>query len=253
MKKIILGILIIITSSCKENKSIQSDNSYEKKISDFNIQYEKTYEYEYNFGEVDENTKFLKEYDKKLSFKYDSIGNLIETTNHDILGIKSTTINNYIKNNNSERLFYSKDKKLTGKAAYKYDKNNNLTELISYDENGKIDYKIFTKYNNKNEITESKTYDENGEIDEYSKYLNPEKNITEIQYFNKKDELTVKYLIIKNSENLVTKTIYFSDNKESSTIYKYDKNNFLTETIEYENNQEQKTLTKTERLKFPEK
>ena len=276
MKKIILGIFVIL-SACTNKKQTENNESYEKKISDFNIQFERTFQYEYNFGEVDETTKFLieenvfnkkgklinqetfhkseylKKYDLKKTFVYDSTGNHIKTININNEGVKSLIINKYIKNNNTERLFFSNENKLTGKAVYKYDKNNNLIELISYEKDGKINYKEFYKYNSKNEIIETKTYNEDGEIDEYSIYLKPEQNKTEIQSLDKNRELKSKYTSITNSKNLVTETIYFNDNKETRTVYKYDENDFLIESLEYDNNKEPKLLTKTERIKFTEK
>ena len=42
MKKIILGIFVIL-SACTNKKQTENNESYEKKISDFNIQFENTH------------------------------------------------------------------------------------------------------------------------------------------------------------------------------------------------------------------
>ena len=278
MKRIYyFSLLFLIFASCKQTKQSDINEDAKAKFIALNVQYAKTYEYEFRFGEVDttsgflielvefnkngnpirrekyHRSKYLKEYDEINIYSYDSENKLSETIRQNDSGvIKSIVREKYDNNQNTERVFYNNDGVLTGKASYKYDKDGNCIELISYDESGKIKYKTSSKYGANNKLIEQKQFDNKGKIESSFKVLENKDGSAETHYYDENNELKYKSIYIFGENKLVKSLewIDIKDDNSSKTEYKYDENNLLIEETEYENNGEPKSIEKTVYIKF---
>lgn len=272
-----LGLLFLTFASCKQTNQSDFNEEAKAKFIALNIQYAKTYEYEYRFGEVDTVSKFLvklvefnkvgvpirkeeyhrseysKEYDKLSIYSYDLENKLIETIIQNSNGlIKNIIREKYDNNQNTERVFYNNDGVLTDKVSYKHDKHGNCIELISYDEEGKISYKTISKYSANNKLIEQKQFDNKGKQESIFKVIENKDGRNEIHHYDQNNELKYKNIYILG-ENKLIKSIEWIDVKEGSSSkdeYKYDENNLLIENIMYENNGEPKSIERTEYIKF---
>lgn len=280
MKKIIyFCLLMLFFSSCNQdgkstNEEIQSNMD---KFIALNIQYAKTYEYEYKFGEIDSmsafltgliefdkkgnpikaerynKSEYLQEYDETTYYIFDSENKCIETVIKDNLGeTKEIIRDRYENGQNVERLFYNKDGVLTGKVMYKYDKNGNRTELISYDEDGKINYKTKSIYDSNNKIKEQKEYDNKGKLKSSFKVSEKGNGESETNYFDENNALQYKsiYTFYENKFVKTHEWIDIEDDSSNKTEYKYNEDGLVIEKVNYENHGEPKTIEKIEYIKF---
>lgn len=271
MKNLILSFLILIgfvsiaTGQETDLKKIRG-----KAVSSLNIQYAKTYECKYKFGEPDTANKvqiFFTEYNRNgnviqenqtpkrydfmetlsVIYTYDSKNNVIADTTISNKGSKRV-INKYINNFVVSRTFYSENESIRGKAIYKY-LNGNMTEIVSYDSTGAVSYKTKFLYNSQNKLYQTNEYDKFGARDSYKKVIldTPTKTIEENYYKENEKQYTITYY--KNQQGLtISSTLDWGEYKTKTTC-KY-KNDLLVETIEYDSNNEPEYYTFSEYIKF---
>lgn len=270
-------ILLLFPSCIKAN---QSDTKEKDKatIDDVlaNIQYIKTYEYEYEFGKVDSTSAFLinlmefdkngnlikeeefhrdaylQKYDNTNIYTRDSKGNVLEIVEKDANGkTKQITRNKYVNNENTERIFYNKDGDITSKAVYQYDKNGNCVELISYDENGKVEYKSEYVYDSENRVKENNEYDNEGKVtSSFTTSINKNGN-KEVNYFEN-GILTYKSIDIfyEDGSLKADEWIDLEEDYSRKSEYKYDENSLLIEKIKYSKLGEPETVERREYIRF---
>ncbi|MCL2328107.1 MAG: hypothetical protein FWC39_06285 [Bacteroidetes bacterium] len=279
MKKIYyFSLLFLISVSCKQTKQTkQSETNEEAKKQNLialNIQYAKTYEYEYKFGDIDTTSGFLvmlKEFDKNGNlvrienyhkneylkkddkievYSYDTIHGLIETTVKDNAGaIKRIIKNKYSGDLNTERFFYNQNEILTGKVVYKHDKNGNCIEYISYGEDGKVEGKTHKSYDSNNKLVGQKDYDNQGKLVSFTK-VNENKDKREVLFSDVSGGLEYKDIYHFDENGFVKFNEYRRDDFSIKYEYKYNKDNLIIEKIIYENQEEPTTIEKTEYIKF---
>lgn len=278
--KYYLIVILFIFCACQENHSQKEkdlNNIYREKLSELRIQFEKVYEYEYKFGEVDNESGFLKEitefdslgniisfktfhkseylkdFNKVKNYEYDDENNLIKIIDKDTLGeIKGIIQNNFEDGLNTERLIYSSSGKLEGKVIYKYNSQNNLVELISYEPNGTLEYKTIYNYNGEGFLINETNYGPTGIKKDYGVYKKTSKNKFENLYYDEEGKLVDKYNYITNNKNLVLEYTWFNieDNKQTKAINKFDLNDMLIETVQFGKHNEPNSMIRKKRIKF---
>ncbi len=165
----------------------------------------------------DSNDRLIEEskYGEKITYSYDSQGNLIEkiwinTLNQEV---KKRNIYEYDSSNNLVKWTFDDNTEVTRVHTYEYDSSNNLTKYIFYFNNQ--EYEIHTYY-----------YDIENNLIEYEREYKDE-NCT-IQCY-------VRYTYEYDSDNKLVKTsLYESDIIINFTKYNFDSNNNLIEEVRYE-------------------
>lgn len=278
--KYYLIVILFIFCACKENqyqKEKDLNDVYRQKLSELKIQFEKVYEYEYKFGEVDNESGFLKEitefdslgniisfktfhkseylkdFNKVKNYEYNDQNNLIKIVDKDTLGeIKGIIQNIFEDGLNTERLIYSSSGKLEGKVIYKHNSNNNLVELISYEPNGSLEYKTIYNYNKEGFLINETNYGPTGIKKDYGIYKKISKNKFENLYYDEAGKLIDRYNYITNDKDLVLEYTWFNieDSKQTKAINKFDLNDMLIETIHLGQHDEPISMIRKERIKF---
>jgi len=277
MKKIIpLSLLCIFVASCTQkgpSEAVEKNKAEREKLASLHIQCAKTYEYEYKFGEVDNESanlirldefdrngnlikqserKDFRNYDKVKSYIYDPENKLMEMIVKDYAGrVEQVTKYKYDGDNNTERIFYDQDGSLTGKAIYQYDKYGNCILIISYDKDGKMEYKTVNTYDSKGRVKEEKKYDKKGNLEFHSKVLKETDNIRERGGFNENNLLEFNIVTCYENDRIKSNEFTYTDGSHYSKFeYKFNQDNLLIEMIKYKVPGEPSTMEKTEYITF---
>jgi len=279
--RIVFAIITLLVISCKsKEESSKIEFDYQKAIKESNIKLVKVYDYETKFNKIDPKTKFLtkitefnksgypvteykyekldflKEFEYKKEFYYNSKNQLVTTKVFRLNGDLVELIKDYyVGKNNTERIVFYPNNEIKNKVIYEYDSNGNRINYVSYDNLGKVQSKVESKYDDENVEIESIRYNEFGKIS-YQVKINKlsdfktnsvyeefeeekiNRNYSEY-YYNKKNQL-VKVLV---SDDLDKK---FKKDSE----YKYDNRGFLVEKLDFDKNELLSSVTKFEFEKF---
>ena len=148
----------------------------------------------------------------KISYEYDTQGNLITQTCADAEGRILWKVSYIFKNNLlTEECEYNDKNILIGKSIYKYD-GKNICEESFYNGSGALTWKNTYKYDENGKCSEKYSYFSNGQLESIKKF---------------------KY----NSVNKIQEVITYFDENESNSIqkqvYHYDDKNCLIEISTY--------------------
>jgi hypothetical protein len=259
-------LLIIFNSFCQFNEDY--DIELYKSLE---IQFEVVYEYQSKFGEIDLSTKFLKErneynnkgqlikyekfYESEYIKEYEEVKtysyineNMTKIVTYDIYGtIKGIIKYLYEDGRNTERLFYSREGKLTSIVKYQFDKSGNYIGYSSFSGDGKIENKVKNKYNADNKLIKSTYFDKKNNVKSYTIYIRKNKK-EEYKSYNAKNEIEVRSIEKLNDKGLVIEQLYFySSDIPTKTIYKYNENDLVIKRTKFAKNGEPKKYEKIER------
>lgn len=276
MKNILIVFYLLIGYvSIASSQETETTKIRRKAISSLNIQFAKTYEYTYKFGEIDKMSVFLNtikkfnkkgnaiedlffykenDYKEKYSYEYDSNNNLIKIINKNADGtIKGLTKYFYINGLQKEEYKYFCDGSLSKKYVYDYDSTKRVIGYKCED----IDIFGFKK-----KFNSTYTYTDNGEKIQYIFYSNGDLNCyyrasnlpnncicTEFVNNNKQViNITLEYLN-KLGQDTLTKIIVSGTGITTKTVKKYNSKNLFVQCTTYEND-EPTLFVRTEYIKF---
>lgn len=280
---ILIGFVLNVAGQEAETTKIRR-----KAISSLNIQYAKTYDYSYKFGEIDKKSVFLsaiKKFNKKGNaiedqfiykngwnlihlYEYDSNNNLKKIIIKNTDGtIKELTKFFYVNGLQKEEYIYSGDGNLSKKYIYEYDSTNRIIEIICYDiiENSKFN-STYTYTDNGEKI--ENIFNSNGDMTKYFKTSSYPNNCIYTQSVNKENEINenkfellnkeyelyenkFEFLNILGQDTLMESTKYYA-NKTYTTkkiVKKFNNNNLLVQLTMFVND-EPTFFQKTEYIKF---